>query len=104
MHHMFLRHGLRSFSAKRRRTVSREMLSCSVGLTSSFANSSRVQRARPSGGFEQAVATSKAAKSRATLIPPLKSPSALISLRKIGIGKSSFASNRDPTQEVDSHK
>ena len=44
------------------------------------------------------------AKSRATLTPPLKSPSALISLRKIGIGKSSFASNRDPTQEVDSHK
>jgi len=30
------------------------------------------------------------------LTPPLKSPSALISLRKIGIGKSSFASNRDP--------
>jgi hypothetical protein len=57
---MFLRHGLRSFSAKRRRTVSREMLSCSVSLTSSFANSSRVQWARPSGGFEQAVATSKA--------------------------------------------
>jgi len=28
------------------------------------------------------------------LTPPLKSPSALISLRKIGIGKSSFASNR----------
>jgi hypothetical protein len=44
------------------------------------------------------------AKSRATLTPPLKSPSALISLRKIGIGKSSFASDRDPTQEVDSHK
>src|SRR5450759_4408533 len=60
MHHMFLRHGLRSFSAKRRRTVSREMLSSSVSLTSSFANSSRVQRARPSDGFEQAVATSKA--------------------------------------------
>ena len=48
--------------------------------------------------------TAEHAKSRATLTPPLKSPSALISLRKIGIGKSSFASNRDPTQEVDSHK
>src|SRR6266516_4924454 len=60
MHHMSLRHGLRSFSAKRRRTVSREMLSCSVSLTSSSANSSRVQRARPSGGLEQAVATSRA--------------------------------------------
>jgi hypothetical protein len=46
----------------------------------------------------------KSAKSRATLTPHLKSPSALISLRKIAIGKSSFASNRDPTQEVDSHK
>ena len=32
----------------------------SVSLTSSPANSSRVQRARPSGGLEQAVATSRA--------------------------------------------
>src|SRR5271167_2521295 len=60
MHHMSLRHGLRWFSARRRRTVSRERLPCSVSLTSSSANSSRVQRARPSGGFEQAVATSRA--------------------------------------------
>jgi hypothetical protein len=42
------------------RTVSREMSSCWVSLTSSSAKSSRVQRARPSGGFEQAVATSRA--------------------------------------------
>src|ERR1700730_16096466 len=55
MHHLSLRHGLSSFSVSRRRTVSREMLSCSVSLTSSSANSSRVQRARPSGGLEQAV-------------------------------------------------
>jgi hypothetical protein len=41
-------------------TVSREMSSCWVSLTSSSAKSSRVQRARPSGGFEQAVATSRA--------------------------------------------
>src|SRR3984893_12013951 len=38
MHHLSLRHGLRSFSVSRRRTVSREMLSCSVSLTSSSAN------------------------------------------------------------------
>jgi hypothetical protein len=31
---MSLRHGLRSFSAKRRRTVSRDTLSCAVSLTS----------------------------------------------------------------------
>jgi hypothetical protein len=60
MHHMSLRQGLSSFSAKRRRTVSRQTLSCSVSLTSSSASSSSVQRARPSGGFEQAVATSRA--------------------------------------------
>ena len=57
---MSLRQGLRSFSASRRRTVSRETLSCSVSLTISPANSSRVQRARPCGGLEQAVATSRA--------------------------------------------
>src|SRR5215470_12008464 len=56
MHHMSLRQGLSWFSAKRRRTVSREMLSCSVSLTSSSAKSSSVHRARPSGGLEQAVA------------------------------------------------
>src|SRR3954467_7169543 len=60
MHHMSLRHGLRWFSAKRRRTVSRDSSSCSVSLTIAPANSSSVQRARPSGGFEQAVATSRA--------------------------------------------
>jgi hypothetical protein len=37
MHHMFLRQGFKSFSAKRRRTVSREMLACSVRRTSSPA-------------------------------------------------------------------
>src|SRR5215831_10534881 len=36
------------------------MLGCSVSRTSSSANSSSVQRARPAGGPEQAVATSKA--------------------------------------------
>src|SRR3954467_8765681 len=58
MHHMSLRHGLRWFSAKRRRTVSRDSSSCSVSLTIAPANSSSVQPARPWGGFEQAVATS----------------------------------------------
>src|ERR1700680_3175451 len=33
IHHISLRQGLRSFSAKRRRTVSRERLSCAVSLT-----------------------------------------------------------------------
>src|SRR5260370_7996351 len=60
MHHMSLRHGLRSFSAKRRRTVSRDRPPCSVSLTISPASSSRVQRARPAGGLEQAVATRSA--------------------------------------------
>src|SRR3954447_7564836 len=60
MHHIFSHQGLRSFSAKRRRTVSRERLSCGVRRTISPASSSRVQRARPSGGLEQAVATSSA--------------------------------------------
>src|SRR5262245_43068690 len=60
MHHIFFCHGLRSFSAKRRRTVSRDKLSCSVSLTTSSASRSSVQRARPAGGFEQAVATSSA--------------------------------------------
>jgi hypothetical protein len=57
IHDMSLRHGLRSFSAKRRRTAFREMLPYSVSWTSSPTNSSKVQRARPSGGLEQAVAT-----------------------------------------------
>ena len=60
MHHIFLRQGLRSLSARRRRTVSRDRLSCAVSLTISPASSSSVQRARPAGGFEQAVATSRA--------------------------------------------
>src|SRR3954466_4816119 len=59
-HHIFSRQGLSSFSAKRRRTVSRETLSCSVRRTISPASSSMVQRARPAGGREQAVATSSA--------------------------------------------
>src|SRR6266568_2402227 len=49
MHHMSLRHGLRWFSAKRRRTVSRDRSSCSVSVTIAPASSSSVQRARPSG-------------------------------------------------------
>src|SRR6185436_1677425 len=48
-HHIFSRQGLSSFSARRRRTVSRETLSCSVRRTISPASSSMVQRARPSG-------------------------------------------------------
>src|SRR5580704_4147986 len=60
MHHISLRQGLRPFSASRRRTVSPDRLSCSVSLTMASAKSSSVQRARPSGGFAQAVATSKA--------------------------------------------
>ena len=60
MHHIFRRHGLRSASAKRRRTVSRDRLSCAVSLTISPASRSSVHRARPAGGFAQAVATSRA--------------------------------------------
>ena len=60
MHHMSLRHGLRPFSASRRRTVSCDRLSCSVSWTMASASSSSVQRARPAGGFAQAVATSRA--------------------------------------------
>src|SRR6202166_2385852 len=60
MHHMSLRQGLRSLSARRRRTVSCDRLLCSVSLTIAPASSSSVQRARPSGGLVQAVATSKA--------------------------------------------
>ena len=60
MHHISLRQGLRPFSASRRRTVSPDRLSCRVSLTMASASSSSVQRARPSGGFAQAVATSKA--------------------------------------------
>src|SRR5277367_557858 len=57
---MSLRQGFKSSSAKRRRTVSRDRLSCSVSLTIASASSSNVQRLRPRGGFEQAVATSSA--------------------------------------------
>src|ERR1700675_3975439 len=60
MHHISLRQGLRPFSASRRRTVSPDRLSCPVSLTMASASSSSVQRARPSGGFAQAVATGKA--------------------------------------------
>src|SRR3984893_17096711 len=60
MHHISLRQGLRPFSASRRRTVSPDRLSCPVSLTMASAKSSSVQRARPLGGFAQAVATSKA--------------------------------------------
>src|SRR5712672_2519319 len=60
MHHISLRHGLRPFSANRRRTVSPDRLSWSVSLTIAPAKSSSVQRARPSGGLAQAVATNSA--------------------------------------------
>src|SRR5262245_12717807 len=73
MHHMSLRQGLRSFSAKRRRTVSRETPSCSVSLTSSPAN--RLQRPTAAacrwlgtgGGDEQGLLLARefAARSRA---------------------------------------
>src|SRR5215469_12905726 len=53
MHHISLCQGLRWFSAKRRRTVSRDRLLCSVSLTIAPASSSSVQRARPSGGLVQ---------------------------------------------------
>src|SRR3954466_6354205 len=56
-HHIFSRQGLSSFSANRRRTVSRERLSCAVRRTISPASSSMVQQARPLGGLEHAVAT-----------------------------------------------
>ena len=49
--------------------VSRETLSCSVRLTSLPASSSRVQRARPCGGLEQAVATSRASSLPESLRP-----------------------------------
>ena len=45
---------------RRLRTVSRERLGCSVSRTISLASSSKVQRARPSGGLAHAVATSSA--------------------------------------------
>src|SRR5258707_10386522 len=60
MRHMSRRPGLRSFSARRRRTVSRDSSPCSVSLTISPASNSNVQRARPAGGLAQAVATSRA--------------------------------------------
>src|SRR5258708_164695 len=60
MHHMSFRHGFRSFSARRGRTVSRDSPACSVNLTISPASNSNVQRARPAGGLAQAVATSRA--------------------------------------------
>src|SRR3954470_10303813 len=60
MHHIFRRHGFRSSSPRRRRTVSRERSACSVNRTISPASSSSVQRLCPAGGVEHAVATSSA--------------------------------------------
>src|SRR3954452_23291304 len=60
MHHMSRRHGLRSSSARRRRTVSRDTAAWSVSRTLSPASRSSVQRLRPAGGLEQAAATSSA--------------------------------------------
>jgi hypothetical protein len=53
---MRLRQGLRSFSARRRRTVLRDRLSWDVNLTISWARSSSLQRARPAGGLEGGLA------------------------------------------------
>jgi hypothetical protein len=80
---MSLRQGLRSFSANRRRTVSRETLSCSVSLTISPANSSRVQRARPCGGLEQAVATSRAS----SLPESLRAAARLLAERRLQVAE-----------------
>src|SRR4051795_3451885 len=60
MHHMSRRQGLRAFSARRRRTVSRDRSSCSVRFTMLSASRVSVHRLRPSGGGEQAVATRRA--------------------------------------------
>src|SRR5215472_12511563 len=60
MHHMSCCHGFSWFSFSRRRTVSRDSPACSVRFTISPASNSRVHRARPSGGLEQAVAISSA--------------------------------------------
>src|SRR5215831_12391392 len=69
LHHIFLRQGCSLLSARRRRTVSRETLSCSVSLTRALANRFSVQRARPSGGLEQAVATNSASSLPVSLRP-----------------------------------
>src|ERR1039458_8114062 len=88
IHHISLRHGLRSFSAKRRRTVSRDMLSCSVSLTIAPADSSSGQGARPSGALEQAVATRRASSLPESLRPApgrgssLSAPSRLPSTKR----------------------
>src|SRR3979411_1018187 len=70
MHHISLRQGLRPFSASRRRTVSPDKLWCPVSLTMASASSDSVQRARPAGGFAQAVATSKASSLPVSLRAP----------------------------------
>ena len=59
MHHIFFSHGFSSFSASRRRIVSDEIEPCFVRRTISPASKSSVQRARPAGGAEHAVAMSK---------------------------------------------
>jgi hypothetical protein len=60
MHHIFSRHGFSFSSARRRPTVALDSVSCVVRRTSSPANRSSVQRARPVGGAEQATATRRA--------------------------------------------
>src|SRR3954467_2118378 len=62
--HIFSRQGLSSFSANRRRTVSRERLSCAVRRTISPASSSMVQQARPLGGLEHAAVGRAGARGR----------------------------------------
>ena len=82
---MSVRHGFNWFSARRRRTVSRERLSCSVRLMNPAANSSSVYRAQAAGGLEQAVAISSASSLR-------------LSLRSApGRGSSSSAVSKPPT-------
>lgn len=60
MHYMRLRYGTSSFSIKRLRTVSHDRLSCAVNLTLLSGSSSSGQRARPTDGSKQAVASSRA--------------------------------------------
>ena len=55
MHHISRRHGFRSSSAKRRRTISRDSSSVPASLTIAPTRN-RVSSLRPSGGLEQAVA------------------------------------------------
>ena len=65
MHHTFFCDGFSWFSASRRRIVSDDSDACFVSRTIASASSASVQRARPAGGSEHAVATSKCPSARA---------------------------------------